>query len=122
MNKESAGILHVVRRRAATWLDRLTDQFRVMVDFMPRLRDAIDADDLPIPFILRIGRERVIRSGRSDRATPSPSFKAKHRLVAPRAERRPAARSTLRTSQSHLVAQTAGSGRSRRSGLGDSAH
>ena len=33
MNKESAGILQVVRRRAATWLDQLTDQFRVMVDF-----------------------------------------------------------------------------------------
>jgi hypothetical protein len=68
MNKESAGVLQVVRRRAATWLDELTDQFRAMLDFMPRLRDAIDADDLPIPFILRRGWERAIRSGRHERA------------------------------------------------------
>ena len=43
MSKEPAGILQVVRWRAATWLDQLTDQFRIMFDFMPRLRNAIDA-------------------------------------------------------------------------------
>jgi len=113
MNKESAGVLQVVRRRAATWLDELTDQFRAMLDFMPRLRDAIDADDLPIPFILRRGWERAIRSGRHERATRSPSFKASNQFVASRPERRPAARSTLRSSQSHPGDQTGGSHRSR---------
>jgi hypothetical protein len=117
MNKESAGVLQVVRRRTTTWLDKLTDLFRAMLDFMPRLRDAIDADDLPIPFLLRRGWERASRSG-NERATPSP-FKASNQFVASRSQRRPAARSTLRPTQSHPGDQTGSSHRSRHS-TGDS--
>ena len=43
MKKEPAGILQIVRRRAVVWLHEVMDPFRVLLGFLPRLRDAIDA-------------------------------------------------------------------------------
>ena len=122
MKKEPAGILQIVRRRAVVWLHEVMDPFRVLLGFLPRLRDAIDADDLPISFLLRRGWERAIRSARNESATPSPSIKASNQLLAPHPERRPAARSTLRPTQGHLGAQTGVPRRSRHSTCDDSVH
>ena len=122
MKKEPAGIFQIVRRRAVVWLHEVMDPFRVLLGFLPRLRDALDADDLPISFLLRRGWERAIRSGRNERATPSPSFQASNQSLARHPERRPAARSTLRPTQGHVGAQTRASHRSRHSTCDDSVH
>ena len=61
MKKAPAGILLIVRRSAGAWLHGVMDPFRVLLGFLPCLRDTSCADDLPISFLLRRARSTLRR-------------------------------------------------------------
>ena len=55
MHKPSSQLLQLVRRRAGFTLHQLLDEIQLLTVSFPNLRDAFDADELPIAFILKRG-------------------------------------------------------------------
>jgi hypothetical protein len=55
MNDHTSNILAPTRQRAASRLRELLDEVRMLMVSFPDLRDAFDADGLPISFILERG-------------------------------------------------------------------
>lgn len=55
MNKHSSQLLQLIRRRAGFTLHQLLDEIQLLTVSFPDLRDAFDADELPIAFILKSG-------------------------------------------------------------------
>ena len=53
MNKHSSQLLRLTKRRAGFTLHQLLDEIQLLAVAFPRLRDAFDADELPIAFILK---------------------------------------------------------------------
>jgi hypothetical protein len=53
MSNHSSHMLQLTRRRAASRVRQLLDEIRMLVVSFPDLRDAFDADELPIAFILK---------------------------------------------------------------------
>jgi hypothetical protein len=69
-------ILDLARRGAEARFQELTTELKLLVDLFPHLRDAVDADELPVSFIIQRdaaspastrGRKRAARSGRAPR-------------------------------------------------------
>jgi hypothetical protein len=58
MSNHSSHILELTRQRAASRLRELLDEIRMLTLSFPDLRDAFDADALPISFILERGSRR----------------------------------------------------------------
>ena len=61
MNKHSSQLLQLTRRRAGFTLHQLIDEIQLLTVAFPDLRDAFDADELPIAFILKRGAPRSTR-------------------------------------------------------------
>jgi hypothetical protein len=61
MNEHSVKMLQRTRRRATFTLRRLIDEFDLLTASFPDLRDAFDADELPVDFILRRDSRRPER-------------------------------------------------------------
>ena len=55
MAKRSLRVLQLTRRRAAIRVRQLVDELRMLLVSFPDLRDAFDADELPVAFILERG-------------------------------------------------------------------
>jgi hypothetical protein len=53
MHKHSSPVRQLTKRGAAFRLRQLLDEFRLLIGSFPDLRDAFDADELPLAFILR---------------------------------------------------------------------
>jgi hypothetical protein len=51
--KRSFSILKCAGRHAAAWLRARTERVQILIAFIPSLRDAFNADDLPLSFILK---------------------------------------------------------------------
>jgi hypothetical protein len=65
MHKHSSPVRRLTKRGAAFRLRRLLDEFHLLMGSFPDLRDAFDADELPLAFILR-------RDSRLTRASAGP--------------------------------------------------
>jgi hypothetical protein len=61
MNKHSSQLLQLTRRRAGFTLHQLIDEIQLLTVAFPDLRDAFDADELPIAFILKRDAPRSTR-------------------------------------------------------------
>jgi len=55
MRKPPPQLLQLLRRRAGFTLHQLLDEIQLLTVSFPNLRDAFDADELPIAFILKRG-------------------------------------------------------------------
>jgi hypothetical protein len=75
MKKHSSQLLQLTRRRAGFTLHQLIDEIQLLTVAFPDLRDAFDADELPIAFILK---RDAPRSTREDRRTGSVSTSIKN--------------------------------------------
>src|SRR5438270_12583256 len=82
MPKHSSHILELAKRGAEARYRELVDELKMLTRSFPHLRDSFDADELPVNFILRRGR---------DKARPSPQDRRK-RSWSPAARRAAAAR------------------------------
>jgi hypothetical protein len=82
----------------ASWLRVLSDRCHVMFNSFPRLGDAVGADDLPVPFILkRDARREKAGNGKRHYPMSGPVVKGIDRASGVHvAEHRAHARSTLR--------------------------
>jgi hypothetical protein len=58
MARHSSHILELARRGAEARVRERQTEARGLVEAFPHLRDSFDADELPIPFILRRGARR----------------------------------------------------------------
>ena len=72
MRKHSSPILHRAAHSAARGLGGLLDEARLVVGSSRLLRDAFDADELPVSFILRRDSRRR-EGGRARRDAPKSS-------------------------------------------------
>jgi hypothetical protein len=61
MNKHSSQLLQLTRRRAGFTLHQLLDEIQLLTVAFPDVRDAFDADELPIAFILKRDAPRSTR-------------------------------------------------------------
>jgi hypothetical protein len=61
MAKHSARILELAKRGAEARLRELLEEMKVLTLSFPHLRDAVDRDDLPVPFLLSRGSESGAR-------------------------------------------------------------
>ena len=64
MNKHSSQLLQLTRRRAGFTLHELLDEIQLLTVAFPDVRDAFDADELPIEFILKRDAPRSAREYR----------------------------------------------------------
>jgi hypothetical protein len=63
MAQHSSHILELARRGAEARFRELIDEMKKLTQSFPHLRDSFDADELPVNFILRRGRETTRTSG-----------------------------------------------------------
>lgn len=98
MAKGSFSILKLAMRHAAAWFRARTERVQILFAFIPSLRDAFNADDLPLLFILkRNSRASEPTPGRGNRPTSARAGRGTSPVYyAHRAERRADARSALR--------------------------
>ena len=68
MQKHSSPMVQLTTRGVAFRLRQLLDEFHLLIGSFPDLRDAFDADELPLAFILR--RDSRLTA----RAAPSKTF------------------------------------------------
>jgi hypothetical protein len=89
MQKHSSSIRPLTKRRAASRLRHLVDEFRWLLSSFPDLHDAFDADELPLTFILRRD-SRLTNASAEPRQTFSPRAKnsIRRRTLSPRAPNR----------------------------------
>ena len=74
MNKHSSQLLRLTRRRAGFTLHQLLDEIQLLTVAFPDVRDAFDADELPIAFILKRDAHRSTGKRMKDREhLPAPS-------------------------------------------------
>jgi hypothetical protein len=59
MPKPSSHILALAKRGAALRLRELANEVELLFDLFPDLRDAFDADELPVSFIVRTDARRA---------------------------------------------------------------
>jgi hypothetical protein len=59
VDNDSSHLLPLTRRRAASRLRQLVDEIQMLMVSFPDLRDAFDADELPIAFILKRDSQRL---------------------------------------------------------------
>jgi hypothetical protein len=59
MNNHSPDMLQLTMRRAVSGVRQLVDKIRILMVSFPDLRDAFDADELPIAFILKRDSQRL---------------------------------------------------------------
>ena len=71
MHKHSSPTMQLTTRAAASRLRQLLDEFHLLMVSFPDLRDAFDADELPLAFILRRD-SRSAETGAELRRTSSP--------------------------------------------------
>ena len=61
--KESAHVFELAKRGAeARWQD-IVHEAQMLIELFPHLRDSVDKDELPIPFIIRRGAKKAARKG-----------------------------------------------------------
>ncbi len=68
MPRRSSHILELARKGAEARFRELMNEANGLVQAFPQLRDSFDADELPIPFILKRGAARS--SAKTESATP----------------------------------------------------
>jgi glycine cleavage system aminomethyltransferase T len=59
VDNDSSPMLQLARRRAASRLRQLVDEIQMLMVSFSDLRDAFDADELPIAFILKRDSQRL---------------------------------------------------------------
>jgi hypothetical protein len=74
MQKHSSPTMQLTKRRAASRLRQLLDEFHLLMGSFPDLHEAFDADELPLAFILR-------RDSRLTEPSAEPSKKFSHRAI-----------------------------------------
>ncbi|PYR89352.1 MAG: hypothetical protein DMF84_24320 [Acidobacteria bacterium] len=62
MRKHSSYVFQLTRHRAAFRLRQLLDEIQMLMGSFPDLRDAFDADELPVAFILKRDSRRSERA------------------------------------------------------------
>ena len=70
MNSHSSQLLQLTRRRAGFTLHQLLDEIQLLTVAFPDIRDAFDADELPIAFILKRDAPRSTWERRVPSSTP----------------------------------------------------
>jgi hypothetical protein len=82
MNEHSSNMVRLTKRRAAFRLQQLLDELRMVMTAFPDLRDAFDADELPLAFILRRD-SRLTKASAGPRQTfsPRPNDSARRRTT-----------------------------------------
>jgi hypothetical protein len=91
MPKHSSHILEFAKRGAEARYRELLDELKVLTQSFPHLRDSFDADELPVNFILRRGRDSAKATGEKRRKrawTPAARRAAAARMKAYWAQRR----------------------------------
>jgi len=58
MPRHSSQILKLAKRGAEARFRELVDELKALTQSFPHLRDAVDPDELPVNFILRVGHDR----------------------------------------------------------------
>lgn len=71
MHEHSSPVTQLTKGGAAVRLRQLLDEFHLLMGAFPDLRDAFDADELPLPFILRRD-SRLTEATAEPRQTVSP--------------------------------------------------
>lgn len=85
----STHLLDLAKRGAEVRARFLADELRLLFSAFPHLHDAFDADELPVPFILKLGAERSSSAPPSNR---KPMSRAAGKRDAERTKRYAAAR------------------------------
>lgn len=85
----STHFLDLAKRGAEVRARFLADELKLLFSAFPHLHDAFDADELPVPFLLKLGAERPASAPPSKRKSMS---RAAGRAVAERTKRYAAAR------------------------------
>jgi hypothetical protein len=63
MAKHSSTILELAKRGADARVRELLDELKFLTLSFPHLRDSFDRDELPVKFILRMGRDKARAAG-----------------------------------------------------------
>ena len=75
MQQHASPVMQLAKRRTAIRLRHLLDEVQVLMASFPDLEDAVDADELPLPFIIRRD-SRLTQAG--------PQNRREHRKQMPR--------------------------------------
>lgn len=87
--RASTHLLELAKRGAEVRARFLADELKLLFSAFPHLHDAFDPDELPVPFLLRVGAERPACAPPRKRKAMSP---AARRAVGERMKRYWAAR------------------------------
>lgn len=85
----STHLLELAKRGAEVRARFLADELKLLFSAFPHLHDAFDPDELPVPFILKVGAERLAPTPPRKRA---PMSAAARKAVSERMKRSWAAR------------------------------
>jgi hypothetical protein len=89
MHKHSSPMMQLTKRGAAFRLRQLLDEFHLLMDSFPDLRDAFDADELPLAFILRRdSRLTEVSAGPRQTFSPRGNKQVRRRTMSSRTQRR----------------------------------
>jgi hypothetical protein len=69
-------MLDLARRGAEARYRELLAELKMLAQAFPHLRDSFDRDELPVNFILRVGRDKAARSGPTRRGNISAKGRA----------------------------------------------
>jgi hypothetical protein len=94
MSKPSSNVVQLTPRRRAFGLRQLLDEVHVLIGSFPDLRDAFDADELPLAFILKRDSRRSERQLKVPKRMPA-SASGGRRMKPNRAGRRAGRRKQL---------------------------
>lgn len=61
--KDNARLLDLAKRGAQAQLNDLVHEMKILLELFPRLRDSLDADELPLSFLLKKGSDKARRRG-----------------------------------------------------------
>ena len=75
--KSNAHLLEFAKRGAQAQLGDLLHEMKMLVELFPHLRDSLDADELPLSFLLKKGSEKALLGQRSVEPDTSPVRKRK---------------------------------------------
>lgn len=71
--RTSTPLLELAKRGAEVRARFLADELKLLFSAFPHLHDAFDPDELPVPFILRVGAERPVSASPRKRKALSPA-------------------------------------------------
>jgi hypothetical protein len=82
--KSHAHLLEFAKRGAQAQLGDLLHEIKMLVELFPHLRDSLDADELPLSFLLKKGSEKGLLDQRSVGPAAAPAAKRRKLSAAAR--------------------------------------